>query len=91
MKLRQRDQLDVVRDGEEIEVYNWVNVSEHHTVRGGGEVNTNTTKIGAGDGTMQPDAVTHWVAEELWEECSINVVNRGIRVVDVESEEVDVL
>lgn len=90
-----RERLTVVKDGEEIEVFNWVNVKQPAVVRGNNPVVEKfDAQIGAGDSPKTPDAVTHWVAEELWHEFSISendLREKGIDVVDVESEEVDVV
>ena len=89
--LRMRDRIAVERDGERIDVFNWANVTERKTPRGGVSVETHRGDVGAGDSSAPPDAVTHWLADDLFHECSIDVEDRGIEVVDVESEEVDVL
>ena len=92
MNPRRRDRLDVVRDGEEIEVFNWVNVDRSAQVyAGAGQIEYFEGDIGAGDSSMTPDAVTKWIAEELSHEFNIYVEDHGIEVVDIESEEVDVL
>ena len=86
-----RDRITVERDGERLDVFNWANVTEHKTIWGGAQVETRRGDVGAGDSSAQPDAVTQWLADDLWSECLIDVEERGIEVVDVESEEVDVL
>lgn len=92
MKLQHRDRITVIRDGEELEVYNWVNIKQPAIVRGGNPVVERfEAEIGAGDSPMTPDAVTTWVAEELYHEFSIDVEDHDIDVIDVESEEVDVV
>ena len=95
MKTQLRDRITVVKDGEEIEVYNWVNIKQPAIVRGNNPVvETFDCDIGAGDSTMKPDAITEWVAEELWHEFSISesdLREKGIGVIDVESEEVDLV
>jgi len=90
--LQHRDRITVHRDGEEVEVFNWVNIKQPAVVRGGNPVVEKfDAEIGAGDMSRTPDAVTEWVAEELWREFSIDVTDHGIEVIDVESDDVDVL
>jgi len=92
MTLRHRDRLHVERDGEEVEVFNWVNVKHPAVVRGGNPVVERfDAEIGAGDSTVEPDAVTEWVAAELDREFSIDVSEHGIEIVDVEDDSVSVL
>lgn len=95
MKLQRREQITVERDGEELDVFNWVNIKQPAVVRGHNPVvETFESEIGAGDSPETPDAVTHWVAEELFREFSItksDLQEQGIDVVDPTSEEVDVL
>lgn len=92
MKLQHRDRITVIRDGEELDVYNWVNIKQPAIVRGGNPVVERfEAEIGAGDSPMTPDAVTTWVAEELYHEFSIDVEDHDIDVIDVENEEVDVV
>ncbi len=91
MSLKHRDRITVHRDGEEIDVFNWVNLKQPAVVRGAGTIEKFDADIGAGDSPATPDYVTEWVAEELWHEFSIDVEDYGIEVVDVESDEVDVL
>lgn len=92
LKPQLQERLTVVRDGEELEVFNWVNVNQPAIVRGHNPVvDKYDATIGAGDASFEPDAVTTWVAEELEAEFGIDPADHGIEVVDVESEEVDVL
>lgn len=92
MTLRHRDLITVERDGEEIDVFNWVNVSQPAVVRGGNPtVETFEANIGAGDMAKKPEAVTPWIAEELWHEFSIEVEDYDIEVVNPDNEEVRVL
>lgn len=96
MKPIQHDRLDVVKDDEEIEVYNWVNISrlQKAIVRASNptvERFDDDAEIGAGDSSFTPDAVTHWVANELWHEFDIEVEDHGIDVIDIESDEVTVI
>jgi len=95
MKLRRRDQITVEKGGEEIQVFNWVNILQPAIVRGNNPVVEKFgAEIGAGDSDMKPDAVTTWVAEELWHEFDISqndLKELGIDVIDVEAPEVDVL
>ncbi|MCL9818346.1 hypothetical protein [Natronocalculus amylovorans] len=91
MNPKHADRLTVLHDGEEIEVFNWVNIEQPSVVRGIGQIEQFDPQIGAGDSPTTPDAVTDWVAELLDAEYHINVERLGIEVVDVESEEVHVL
>lgn len=90
--LQRQDRIAVKRDGEEVEVFNWANVRRFSTVRATNPVvSHDDTRIGAGDSTMKPDAVTHWVAEELDMEFGIDPEKHDIEVIDVTSDEVTVL
>ena len=95
METQLRDRITVVKDGEEIEVFNWVNIEQPAIVRGNNPVVEKfDCNIGAGDSPRTPDAITHWVAEELWHAFDVSesdLRQMGIDVIDVESEEVDVL
>jgi hypothetical protein len=92
MVLQHRDRIKVHRDGEEVEVFNWVNIKQPAVVRGGNAVVEKfDPEIGAGDSSRTPNAVTGWVAEELRREFGIEVADHGIEVIDVESDGVDVL
>ncbi|WP_225334265.1 hypothetical protein [Halomicrobium urmianum] len=91
-ELRRKERLTVVQDGEETEVFNWVNVNQPAIVRGHNPVvDTYDAQIGAGDSSMHPDAVTHWVAEELRDEFNIDPEDHDIEVIDPTDEEVGVL
>ncbi len=93
MNLKQRDRIEVERDGEEIEVFNWVNIELPAQVRASNPVVEKfKADIGAGDSPLTPDAVTVWVAEELEYEFGIDVEeDHAIEVVDPESDDVTVL
>jgi len=92
MNLKHNDRITVELDGEEIEVFNWVNVRQSAAVRGGNPtVEKFEPNIYAADSFQTPEAVTHWVAEELWHEFSIEVEDHGIEVIDPSDEEVAVL
>lgn len=89
---RLHDRLTVLRDGEEIEVFNWVNINQPAIVRASNPVvETFDADIGAGDSPRKPDAVSKWLADELRDEFNIDPEDHDIEVVDVESEEVDVV
>lgn len=86
-----RDRIHVVRDGTEIEVYGHVTVSVLNYVRSGSrEIHVETIEAGDG-GVNKPEAVTAELAETLRDEFGISVEDRGIQVVDVRSDEVDIL
>jgi len=90
--LQRRERIDVLVDGEERIVYNWVNIRQPAIVRGHNPVVDHfEADIGAGDSPETPDAVTHWVAKELYHEFAIEPEDHGIDVIDPTSEEVDVL
>jgi hypothetical protein len=78
---------------EEIEVWNYLNVTLAHQVRGGNpthETFYGSSRIEAGGGGPQPDFVTEWVAEELWHEHSIDLPTDefDIEVIDVTADDV---
>lgn len=94
--LQRQDRITVVQDGEEREVFNWINVdrTEKALIRGGNpsiERFDDDPEVGAGDSSMTPDAVTHWVAEELYHEFGVEPEHLGIDVIDPTDEGVDVL
>jgi hypothetical protein len=90
MSLRHRERIEARVDGEDVTVYNWVNLEIPYVVHGGSTSEQFEPNIGAGDSPRTPDYVTEWVAEDLWHEHSIEVEDYGIEVVDIESDEVDV-
>ena len=93
-ELRRRDRLTVVdEDGDEREVFGWATIERASTVRGSNPVvDHGETSIHAGDAIgLDPDAVTHWLAEEIENEFGVDVRDQGIDVIDPTSEEVDVL
>ncbi len=86
------DRLTVYRDGEEIEVFNWVTVEDAARVRGyNPTVEHFEPRIRRGDGHQPPKAVTKWVAEELEDEYYIDPEEYGIEVIDVDSGDVEVM
>ncbi|WP_123619571.1 hypothetical protein [Halorubrum sp. CSM-61] len=93
-ELRRRDRLKVIdEDGDEREVFGWATVRRTSTVRGSNPtVAHDETSIHAGDAIgLDPDAVTHWLAEEIEHEFGVDVRDHDIDVIDPTSEEVDVL
>lgn len=90
-----RDQLTVVVDGEEVEVWNSVSVSTHHFVNSVNGYETFEPSIAMGDMGVgpAPEAVTERVADLLRSEWHIDVedLDDDIRVIDPDDEEVDVL
>jgi hypothetical protein len=94
-ELRRRDRLTVIdEDGDECEVFGWATVERASRVRGGTNpaVEHFEPTISAGDAIgLDPDAVTHWLAEEIEHEFGVDVRDQGIDVIDPTSEEVDVL
>lgn len=93
MKITGRDRLTVERDGDRIELYNHVSVAMHHYVNSVNGYETFEPEVSKGDmgGGPQPEAVTERVAAVLSHEFGIDTEDHGIEVVDVESDEVDVL
>lgn len=92
MSLNHRERIEVGVDGEEIVVWNWVSVVQPAHVRGHNPVVEKfDATIGAGDMDEPPEAVTEEVAEELYDEFSIDVEDHDIEVIDVHSDEVSVL
>lgn len=90
-EMRRRDRLEVVHDGEKKTVFNWVNVTLPAVIyAGAGQVEHFEADIGAGDSSMAPDAVTHWIAEELSFEFHVDVEQHDIGVIDPTADEVDV-
>lgn len=79
---------------EEIQVWNYLNVTLAHHVRGGNpthETFPGSSRIETGGGGPEPDYVTEWVADELWHEHGIDLDTGDhfdIEVVDVEADEV---
>jgi len=90
-ELQRRERIEVHRDGEDLEVFNWVNIKQPAVVRGSNPVVEKfKAEIGAGDSPVTPGAVTHWVAEELEVEFGIDPTDNNIEVVDVTSDDVEV-
>lgn len=78
---------------EEIDVWNFLNVTLAHQVRGGNPTQVTfygSSRIEQGGGGKQPEYVTHWVAEELWHEHGIDLPTDefDIEVVDVTDDEI---
>jgi hypothetical protein len=90
MSLRHRERIEVRVDGEDVTVYNWVNLEIPYVVHGGSTSEQFEPNIGAGDSPKTPEYVTEWIAKDLWHEHHIDVEKHGIEVVDIESDEVDV-
>lgn len=93
LSLNQRDRL-TVRDenDEEREVFGWATVEIAARVRGSNPVvDQFEPDIFAGDSRMKPEAVTHWLAEEIETEYRVDVRDHDIDVIDPTDEEVDVL
>jgi len=93
-ELRRRNRLAVTdKNGEEREVFGWATVQCTSTVCGSNPVvDHGEPTISAGDAIgMDPDAVTHWLAEEIETEFQIDLRDHGIDVIDPMSEGKDVL
>lgn len=98
MSLRHQERITVEKDGEEIDVWNFLNVTLACQVRGGNPVTEEFPgdhRITMGGGGTEPDYVTSWVAEELWHNYDIDLFDGhrefDIEVVDLEDDEVTVL
>lgn len=94
MELQHRDTILVEHEGEEKEVYNWVNIERKQKA----SVRANSVDhfdedpdIGAGDSQSPPEYVTTWLAAMLGHEFGIDVTLHDIEVVDIESAEVQLL
>lgn len=91
--LRERDRLDVIdENGDERTVFGWATIERAKRIRGSNPVVEafEPTILGR-DGIPNPDAVTHWVAEEIQNEERVDVTEHGIDVIDPTDDEVDVL
>ena len=79
------DRYTVVRDGEELEVFNHVTVPQEHYVNAVNGYETFNGPIKAGDGGIgKPEAVTERVATLLWDEFSIDLDDHDdIEVVNI--------
>ncbi|AUX09238.1 hypothetical protein AArcSl_1609 [Halalkaliarchaeum desulfuricum] len=92
--LRHRDVIRCKRDGEEVAVYNRINLTQPAMIRGLPTVERFETQIGAGDSQTPPEAITHWVAHVLTDEFGITrdgLATHDIAVVDPTAPEVTVL
>lgn len=93
ISLQQRDRIDVIDEkGEQRVVYGWATVQHGAFVRGSNpaveQINLN---IYAGDSGMKPEAVTHWLAEEIEAQYQTDVRELGIDVINPRNSEVEVL
>ncbi len=93
LSLQQRDRLKVIdEDGNEREVFGWATVKIAARVRGSNPVvEPFEPDIYAGDSRVKPEAVTHWLAEEIEAEFRVDVEDHGIDVIDPTDDEVTVL
>lgn len=87
---RRRDRLTVMRDGEEIEVFNCCSLIQDHTVRPTTQ-ETWPPAIERCEAALIPEYVTEWLAHTLWHEYGVEVENYDIEAIDIESDEVTVL
>ena len=91
-QLRQQESIPSEIDGEEVTIYNWVNVLQPGTVWGHGTAERFDANIGAGDSKRTPEYVTEWVAGQLDAEFGIRLSSRGdITVVDPTDDDVTLL
>lgn len=93
MNLKRRERIEVeMGDGRELTVFNWANIKQRSMIyAAASNVVTDTIQVGAGDSHRKPDAITHWIAEELWHEHGYDAEENGIEVVDVTDDEVTCL
>ena len=91
--LERGESATVIRDGEEITVYDHVSVSTKHYVNSVNGYETFEPDVVKGDMGVgpQPEAVTERVARLLWDEWGIEVEDLGIEAIDTSDDEVDVL
>lgn len=90
-EIRRRDLYHVMRDGEELKVYNWGNVQIHEQLSPG-QVERTQVFINAGDATWSPDYITQQFADQLADEYDgLRASEHGIEVVDLDDDEVTVL
>ena len=82
------DSVRVIRNNDEIVVYNWCTVKRVSQVHGHGETETVVQRIEAGDGGLKPKYVTVWLSELLRREMDIRVQKYDIEVVDVSEHEI---
>lgn len=93
MSLKHRETIDAQHPetGEEITIYNWVNVVSPVVIYGGKSIEHFELDIGKGDSTVTPNYVTEWVAQDIYHEYTVEVEDHGIEVIDPTDEEVVVL
>lgn len=93
MSLKHRDSITAQHPetGEEITIYNWVNVIRPAVIYGGKSIEHFELEIGEGDSTVTPNYVTPWIAEDIYHEYTVEVEDYGIEVIDPTDEEVNVL
>lgn len=87
------DRIHVLRDGEELEVFNHVSISQHHYVNSVNGHETFEPDIVKGDlgRGPPPEYVTERIADVLWHEFGIEVEQHDIEVVDIDSDEVELI
>lgn len=89
---RHMDRITVLEDGEEVEVFNHVSVEQKHYVRPGGYDSFNG-RIGRGDDptNKRPLAVTPAVTDMLSDFGIDPASDYGIRTIDPDSQDVEVI
>lgn len=95
VRIKTNDDVDwedaTEEDYETLEVFDHVTVTQQHYVNSVNGYETFTGKIAGGDDPHldEPEAVTERVANLLWHEFGIDgLPSMGIRVVDIESDDV---
>lgn len=91
--LERGERATVIRDGEEIEVFDHVSVSTNHYVNSVNGFETFEPDIAKGDMGVgpQPEAVTERVANLLQAEWRIDVDDLDIEVININDDDVQVL
>lgn len=92
--MKGRDRITVEdENGEEIEVFNHASVVERHYVNSVNGYETFEPIVSEGNSMAgeKPDAITERLARVLYDEFGCEVEDLGIRVIDPEDENVNVL
>ena len=90
-KRRDRLKVETPEHDEPITVYNWANVAQPAVIHGSRSIEYFELEIGAGDSRVAPDYITPWLAEDIHNEYTVDVEDKGIEVIDPTDEEVTVL
>lgn len=92
MDLQNQMRHTVLVDDEEVAVANEVDVATRHSIKAGGSYVTHDPRVTVGWAPhYEPKAVTERAAELLYTEFDIEAAQIGLRVIDVQSDDVEVL